>query len=277
MAAPALPVVAGVDGSQYAVTAAQWAAAEAARRRAPLRIVAVNDDPARAEYTDKALQDAIELCRARTDGEVTGDAISGHPIDELLRCSEHAQLVVLGSRGYGRFTDTLLGSVSGAVATQAACPVVVIRGVPATTGPVVVGVDGSSASQEALCCAFEAAAQRGTDVVVVQAWHEEGLLAVPLVPEDREKVQREIDHALTEQVAECREKHPSVTVRTLARHGHPVATLKDAARNAQLLVVGHRGRGGFDGLFLGSVASGVLHHALCPVMVVRTGVHASPG
>jgi nucleotide-binding universal stress UspA family protein len=272
MAASALPVVAGVDGSQYAVTAAQWAAAEAGRRRVPLRLVAINDDPARAEYVDKALQDATELCRARTESEVTAEVIHGHPIEELLRCGEHARLVVLGNRGQGRFAGALLGSVSGTVATQAACPVVVIRGTPATTGPVVVGVDGSPASLQALRCGFEAAALRGTEVVAVQAWHEEGLLSVPLVPEDREKVQREIAQSLTEQVAGCREKYPSVAARTIAQHGHPVVTLKDAARDAQLLVVGHRGRGGFDGLFLGSVAAGVLHHALCPVMVIRAGV-----
>lgn len=274
MAAPVHPVVAGVDGSEYAVTAAEWAAEEAGRRRTALHLVTINDDPARAEYADKALREAVERCRARTESDVTGETISGHPVDELLRSSERAQLVVLGSRGQGRFADALLGSVSNAVATRAACPVVVIRGVPTGTGPVVVGVDDSPTSQDALRCAFEAAAQRGTDLLVVEAWREEGLLAVPLIPEDREKVQRRIDQALTEQLAGFRAKYPEVNARPLARYGHPVATLKDIARDAQLLVVGHRGRGGFDGLFLGSVAAGVLHHALCPVMVVRAAVRA---
>lgn len=273
MAAPGLPVVAGVDGSQYAVTAAQWAAAEAGRCRVPLRLVAINDDPARAEYVDKALRDVTELCRARTESEVSGESIHGHPIQELLRYSERALLLVLGSRGHGRFANALLGSVSRAVATHASCPVVVIRGNPATTGPVVVGVDGSPSSLQALHYAFEAAAHRGTDVIAVQAWTEEGLLAVPLVPEDRDKIQRDLDQALAGQVAEYREKCPSVAIRTVVRHGHPVATLNDTARDAQLLVVGHRGRGGFPGLFLGSVADGLLHHAVCPVMVVRAGAH----
>lgn len=274
MPSPAQPVVAGVDGSEYAVTAAQWAAEEAGRRRTTLHLVAINDDPVRAEYADKALREAVERCRARTESEVTGETISGHPVDELLRYSERAQLVVLGSRGQGRFADALLGSVSNAVATRAASPVVVIRGTPAGTGPIVVGVDGSPTSQDALRCAFEAATRRGADLIVVEAWHEEGLLAVPPVPEDREKVQRRLTQALTEQLAGLRAKYPDVNARPIVRHGHPVATLKDIARDAQLLVVGHRGRGGFDGLFLGSVAAGVLRHALCPVMVVRAAVRA---
>lgn len=269
MAAPAQPVIAGVDGSDYAITAAEWAAVEAGRREAPLRLVAVNDDPARAEYVDKALQNAFEHCRARTESEVTGETIPGHPTEELLRCSKRAQLLVLGSRGHGQFAYALLGSVSSTVATRAACPVVVVRGAPATTGPVVVGIDGSPVSHEALRFAFDAADRLSTELIVVETWHEEGLLAVPLVPEDREKVQHEINHSLTEQIAGYRETYPGVPVRAMAQHGHPVATLKDTARDAQLLVVGHRGRGGFPGLYLGSVASGVLHHALCPVAVVR--------
>ncbi|WP_010696743.1 universal stress protein [Saccharopolyspora spinosa] len=262
----------GVDGSEDSVRAAAWAVAEVGHRSAPLRLVIVNDDPARADYAEKAVQKAAAKCRAQAPHlNIDAEAVSGHPVEELLRRSAEAQLVVLGKRGQGGFTDALLGGVSSAVATHASCPVVVVRkGVPTTVGPVVAGVDGSESSLAALRFAFEEAAGRAAELVVMQVWREEGLLAVPLPPFDRAKVQREIERALAEQTAFLREEFPKVRTREVAQRGHPVSALADAGRDAQLLVVGHRGRGGFDGLYLGSVAAGVLHHAPCPVAVVRS-------
>jgi nucleotide-binding universal stress UspA family protein len=272
MATPDKPIVVGIDGSEDAAHAAVWALAEADHRRAPLMLVIVNDDPARADYAENAVRKAAAKCRAQAPHvAVDVEVASGHPIEELLRHSATAQLVVLGGRGHGGFTDALLGGVSSAVATHGSCPVIVVRkGVPTTVGPVVVGVDGSESSLAALRFAFEEAARRGAELVVMQVWHEEGLLAVPLPAVDRDHVQREIEHSLAEQMADLREEFPKVRTREVARRGHPVAALTDAGRDAQLLVVGHRGRGGFDGLFLGSVAAGVLHHAHCPVAVVRS-------
>ncbi|MGW3470805.1 universal stress protein [Saccharopolyspora sp. NPDC000995] len=265
-------IVVGVDGSQDSVRAAVWAVTEADLRSAPLRLVIVNDDPARADYAAKAVQKAAAACRARVPHvDVDTEIVWGHPVEQLLRHSAKAQLVVLGARGHGGFTDALLGCVSSAVATHGECPVIVVRkGVPTTVGPVVVGVDGSECSLAALRFAFEEAAGRGADLVAMQVWHEEGLLAVPLTPVDRERVQREIERSLTELMATLRAEFPKVRTREVAQHGHPVAALTDAGRDAQLLVVGHRGGGGFDGLFLGSVAAGVLHHAPCPVAVIRS-------
>ncbi|WP_190812897.1 universal stress protein [Saccharopolyspora pogona] len=272
MSTPDQPVVVGVDGSDSSITAAVWAAAEADRRRAPLHVVITNDDPARADYAEKAVQKAAAECSAnRPNLAVNAEVATGHPVEVLLRQSAKAQLVVLGARGHCGFTDALLGGVSVGVATHASCPVVIVRkGVPTTVGPVVAGVDDSTCSQEALRFAFAAAERLGTDLVVMEVWHEEGLLAVPLTPADREQVERGIKQSLGKQTAALREEYPKVTVREVAQRGHPVAVLTDAARDACLLVVGHRGGGGFDGLFLGSVAAGVLHHAQCPVAVVRT-------
>ncbi|CAM01741.1 nucleotide-binding universal stress UspA family protein [Saccharopolyspora erythraea NRRL 2338] len=264
------PVVAAVDGSEHALNAAVWAAEEAQRRGAALEVVIANDDPARADYVDKALHQAADRCREHAPGlRVTEETLSGYAADELIRRSEYAQVLVTGSRGQGGFADALLGSVSKDVATHGHCPVIVIRSDRAsTTGPVVVGVDDSSGSRAALRFAFDAASQRGCELVVMQMWREEGLLAVPLPPEDRQLVQDAIERSLTEQTAELRRNYPDVPVGHVARRAHPVAALTDASADARLVVVGHRGRGGFQELFLGSVASGVLHHARCPVAVV---------
>jgi nucleotide-binding universal stress UspA family protein len=272
MAASDKPIVVGVDGSEDSVRAALWGVVEADRSGAPLLLVIVNDDPTRADYAEEAAHKTAAKCHAQAPHvDIETEIVPGHPVEELLRRSANAQLVVLGARGHGGFTDALLGGVSSAVATHGSCPVVVVRkGVPTIVGPVVVGVDGSECALAALRFAFETAARHGAELVVMQVWHEEGLLAVPLTPVDRDRVQREIECSLTEQMADLREEFPTVHTREVAQRGHPVAALTDAGRDAQLLVVGHRGRGGFDGLFLGSVAAGVLHHAHCPVAVVRS-------
>ncbi|GAA0528225.1 universal stress protein [Saccharopolyspora subtropica] len=266
------PVVVGVDGSDSSLHAAEWAAAEANRRHAPLHVLIVNDDPARSDYAENTARRTAAKCHASLPQlPVTTEVAEGHPVEVLVRRSGQAQLVVLGARGHGGFANALLGGVSTAVATHADCPVVVIRrGVPTTVGPVVAGVDGSPCSQEALHFAYASADRLGADLVVMQVWHEEGLLTVPLTPYDRERVEQKISNSLAQQAAALRDQYPRVRTREVVQRGHPVAALTDAARDARLLVVGHRGRGDFGGLFLGSVAAGVLHHAQCPVAVVRS-------
>lgn len=272
MATPDGPIVVGIDGSENAVTSARWAAAEAGHRAAALLLVIVNDDPAREDHAQNAVDDAAEKCRALQPGlAVEAEVARGRPVEELLRRSAAAQLVVLGKRGRGAFTDALLGGVSSAVATHGACPVIVVpESVSENEGPVVAGVDGSESSAVALRFAFEEADRSRADLMAVEVWHEEGLLAVPLPPVDRERVEREIGRGLAETASAVRSGFPDVRVHQVVQRGHPVAALVDVSREAQLLVVGHRGRGGFDGLFLGSVALGVLHHARCPVAVVRS-------
>ncbi|MBQ0924937.1 universal stress protein [Saccharopolyspora endophytica] len=270
MTVPNQPVTVGVDGSEGSVRAAHWASAEAGRRGAALHLVFVNDDPARAAQGERAVHEIAEQCRARTPGiAVTSETAAGHPVQELLRRSETAQLLVLGARGHGVFTDALLGGVSSSVAVHARCPVAVVRNSIPDSGPVVVGSDDSQCGQDAVRFALATASRAGADLVVLRAWHEEGLLALPLTPPDRERVQHEVERSLTTQTKPLREEHPEVRIQEVVHRGHPVAGLVDAAREARLVVVGHRGGGGFDGLFLGSVASGILHHAPCPVVVVH--------
>lgn len=271
MPQPEHAVVVGIDGSEHATEAAIWASAEARRRHSRLHLVLVNDDPSRSEVADKRAHEAARVCREREpELEVSDEVRAGHPIDVLLRCEETAQLMVLGSRGLGGFADALLGSVSAEVATHAVGPVVVVRGDPGRTGgPIVVGVDDAPGNRAAMHFAFDAAASRGAELLAMQAWREEGLLAPPLPPPDRDQVQQRIERSVADQLSEWEDRYPGINARAAAVRGHPVPSLVDAASDSPLLVVGHRGGGGFSGLFLGSVAAGVLHHARCPVAVVR--------
>lgn len=158
------PVVVGVDGSASSAQAALWAATEAMRLSVSLRVILVNDDPAREAHAAAVVRDIRTSCqRAERELEITDEVSFGHPAENLLRQADSARLIVVGSRGQGAFQEALLGSTSAAVATHASCPVVIVPAIetPASS-EVIVGVDGSTDSRPALHFAFESASQTGT-------------------------------------------------------------------------------------------------------------------
>jgi nucleotide-binding universal stress UspA family protein len=141
---------------------------------------------------------------------------------------------------------------------------------------VVVGIDGSEGSREALAFALEEAARRGTGVRVISVFlppqyrpEAYSLAAPPTVDQVKDDLRmiatRMIDHVVAE--------HPGLAAVPVELHeleGHPAEVLIDRARGAALLVVGHRGRGGFASALLGSVGMQCVLHGECPVTVVRT-------
>ncbi|MGY1721005.1 MULTISPECIES: universal stress protein [unclassified Blastococcus] len=149
-----------------------------------------------------------------------------------------------------------------------------VREVVQVEGGVVVGHDGSKCAQEALRWAGRLAHRADVDLHVVRAWSmttaprpatwEPGY--VPPLPDWEQAVHDE----LTAHVAAAG-LDPAVRVTGHVVHRAPVPGLLAAAEGAALLVVGARGRGGFSGLLLGSVSDQLVHHAACPVTVVRTG------
>ncbi|QJY48899.1 universal stress protein [Pseudonocardia broussonetiae] len=280
------PVVVGVDGSGAARCAVGWAAAEASRRGAPLRLVTafawasdhVVGHPGLGErYRDEmeavARRDlaAAEGSAAAADVPVSTELRVGFPIGTLADEARHAQLLVVGSRGRGGVAGLLLGSVSAALAGHAACPVVVVReeALGAAGGPVLVGVDGSPDSEAATAFAFEAAAARGVPLVAVHSWTDLAFdpVAAPLM--DWDAVEQSERAVLAERLAGWREKFPEVVVEREVVRDLPTHALVERSAAAQLLVVGSRGRGGAASLLLGSVSHGVLHRGRCPVAVVR--------
>lgn len=137
-------------------------------------------------------------------------------------------------------------------------------------GIVVVGVDGSKASAEAVRFAAAEARWRGATLRAVTAWRmpvgSYGPIVVPAsLATDLEPAAKEV---LTRQIDEVLGEHPDVPVELLVAEGTPARVLLDAAQGADLLVVGSRGHGGFTGLLLGSTSSQVMHHAACPTVVV---------
>ena len=177
---------------------------------------------------------------------------------------------MIGHRGLGGFAELLLGSVGTALTGHASCPVVVVRGAdPRSDGPVVVGVDGSPQSDVALAFAVEAAVARRVALRPVHAWMDNVVPYIVSKPVDWEGVAAQEKELLTEHLAGWREKYPDLVVEPVLTHDRPVHALLHNAGDAQLVVVGSRGRGGVAGMTLGSVSQALLHHAGCAVAVVR--------
>lgn len=282
-------VVVGLDGSESALRAVRWAATEAARRAATLRIVHA-ELPLPADALDlsgmarRALHDeamrwvrgAIKAAEDTAPGlDVQVRVEVGSAARLLEQESNTSALVVVGSRGLGGFTGLVLGSVAVALSCHAKCPVVVVRGDDlASNGPVVVGVNGAPENWYVVDRAFAEAEARGVELVAVHAWQPP--LGTARIAESVGIVWSELDIAREALVAQrleaCADRHPSVEVKKYVVHGSAAQRLVEFAEGASLLVVGSRGTGGFTGMVLGSTSQTLVRHAPCPVLLVRPGL-----
>lgn len=283
-------VVVGIDGSDHALRAVRWGAAEAERSRTPLRLVSAfglltDHTLGRPDPEERYRRALLERARgyltaaAAVAGqqdrriEVEQELLVGHPISVLGDESRHARLVVLGDRGLSGIEGLLLGSVAVGLTVHAHCPVVVVRGPEqsapdAFARPVVVGLDGSGHDDAALAFACEAAAARHAPLVAVQARLDLMIDATARTADLHELDAR--DRArLAGRLAGWVLKYPELVVEPVVASGAATRILLEQASRAQLLVVGSRGRGEFAGVILGSVSHALLHRAPCPVAVVR--------
>jgi nucleotide-binding universal stress UspA family protein len=281
-------ILVGYDGSADATVALDWALDEAGRSGRPIRLAYVfewltvagwigpglapgvwPDEHARRQVEELVRKAAADAAAERPGLTVHAEVYDGPPALVLQERSAEAGMLVLGSRGHGGFGGLLAGSTAVSVTAHAHCPVVVVRdGHTATSGPVVVGVDGSESSLRALGFAVERAAQRDVPLRVIRVWEPPGERWVPpgFDPEEATATERA---AAEEELARWRESFPDVKVDLRVSPGNPAGLLVDASGEAQLVVVGSRGRGGLRGMLLGSVSQQLLHHAHCPVAVVR--------
>ncbi|MFF5213577.1 universal stress protein [Streptosporangium sp. NPDC000396] len=280
------PVVVAVDGSEEAGRAVEWAADDAFRRHAPLRIVHVVErgpyDIPRFSAPEwpgtlvmngkKVLAEAERAARGRQPSvEVSTELIEGDLIRSLCDQAAGAAEIVLGGRGLGGFAGALLGSVSARVAGHAHSPVVVVRpGGEQARREVAVGVEDDPRCEPALAYAFEQARLRGCVLRAVHAWQLPVHAFAPELVYDMDEVRRAQFQLLRDRLGAWQEKFPEVTVLEDVQSAHPVDALVDASGTADLVVVGSHGRGALASAVLGSVSRGVLHHAHCPVAVVRS-------
>lgn len=278
-------VLVGFDGSPGGERALRRAVEEARTRRLPLTVCHAWHWPYPVPPSGpEALETARRMGRHTLDHGVfiarrmcptlmvrpqlaTGPA-SAVLIDE----SENAALAVVGSHGRGGFAGLGAGSTALHLAAYGHCPVMVMRRDPLPDHPIVVGVDGSTASEAALAFAYEEAVLRGGSVRAVFAcWEAEAIASAEMgMLRDPEQLQMLSAARLERTVSPWREKYPHVETETRLIMRTPRHALLEAAAEAGLLVVGDRGLGGVTGLRLGSVSHAVLLHAPCSVAVVRS-------
>jgi nucleotide-binding universal stress UspA family protein len=285
-------VVVGVDGSPPSKVAVDWAAREAAMREVPLTIVHVMqattvtmwpEVPMPRELAvrfEKAGQAILDDARVVAEDATAGSAairvdtelISAGVLPTLIDLSKGADMIVVGCRGLGAIGRRLLGSVSWGLIHHANCPVAVIHDedplmpTPAMA-PVVVGIDGSPASESATAIAFDEASRRGVELVAVHAWSDFAVSELPGI--EWSDVEKQAEETLAERLAGWQERYPDVTIRRVVVLDRPAHQLLEQSESAQLTVVGSHGRGGFAGMLLGSVSSAVAESARMPVMVAR--------
>ncbi len=272
-------ILVGVDGDPESQLALRWAVDAAEARGVAVRVVRAYLDEAiqwpaigaegyipepQVDRYQAALDADVDLVRDRL-GYENGSGWLAHQsaADAILTEASNAELVVLGSKVHSKLGAALLGSVATAVTAKAPCPVVVVRGVSAA-GPVLVGTDGSGDSEAAVLFGFEEAARSGRDLQVVYCWQPQNHHEAPI-----DSAEGLLRNWLAESLEPYRDKYPGVRVRAEVVAGRPAAVLAERSSGSSLVVVGSRGRGGVAGLLLGSVSQSLLHHASCPVAVVR--------
>ena len=289
-------ILVGVDGSAAALRAVRWAARDAALRNVPLTLVHVVDAPLPEWFEVAALagfrqsqerrphdfiESAIKVAEESTGEccpvQIDSRVFHSVTVPTLVRLSTQVEMVVVGYRGHGGVSArSFLGSVSSALVYHAHCPVAVIHDdeamiANAAPAPVLVGIDGSPASEAATAIAFEEASRRGVGLMALHAW------ADPRVSGSKGTVQdskwdaqlSEEEETLAERLAGWHERYPDVGVRRRIEIGDPARWLIQASERAQLIVVGSHGCGWFRGKLLGSVGAAVVNRAKIPVIVAR--------
>ncbi|KOX34834.1 hypothetical protein ADK67_02740 [Saccharothrix sp. NRRL B-16348] len=294
-------VVVGFDGSERSRQAAYWAAREAASRGVRLVVVNVIRGPfpevvvtpvsmplpqfvgekAVREYTKDHLAELAAACEGVAPGvEVDTRAFDGHPAAVLAEAGRESALLVVGSSGATGLARVFAGSVTADLAHHFAGPLVVVRDTDGGTddGRVVVGVDGSEPSDRAVDFAVDHVSRHGGSLVAVHATT--GLPVDALAPGgawgqgmglglDVEQLRASADLLIAKSLEVPLARHPGVRAERVVSLARPAQALVEEAGGAALLVVGSHGHGAVRRALLGSVSHAMLHHAPCPLAVVR--------
>ncbi len=290
------PIVVGVDGSAHSDRALRWAVREAQLRNAALTLVHGYADQsitsasslAVEELAHRLMLDVTTRHRPLLEQLLDHDTVvtpASHAADALLDVGRHGQMVVVGTRGLGGFSELLLGSTSHRVLMHATVPVALIRSTEPEHAvaaeehdgrrPIVVGVDVSRESESALRWAVDEACRRGVSLLAVHALDLPDpatlrVLGLPVeliaarLAEARAAARDEIDALLRR----AEPVNGDVQMDWVIDDGPPVAALQRYATAEHLLVVGTGGRRGFAELGPGSVSHQCAHHAAGPMVAV---------
>jgi hypothetical protein len=292
------PVVVGVDGSTASLHAVEWAAHEAVRRHCSLRLVSCYSVPFYGEpgvLGTYAVERQVEAIKDEHEGfvhraverataaeqhlAIESEVVLGSASIALAHSAGTRGVLVVGSTGHsGRLAD-VVGSTATAVCHHALVPVVVVPASSPRRGnsmkKIVVGIDGSEAAQDALRWAYEEARLAGAELVVLHSWDYPYSEVADGVDDVRRKMERDARAQLSSSSASLVEQaaRDGIVVTPKLVEKTPAQALIDDATDADLVVVGSRGRGGLSSLLLGSVSRAVVQHSPCPVAVIRHPSH----
>jgi len=289
-----LGIVVGVDESAAAKVAVRWATRDAELHKIPLTLVhAISPEvatwpnvqlpPGLARWqrdrgrrlVDDAFKVVEEASQRGGPAEIRTEILSSPAIPALVNLSKDAEMMVAGDQGSGRWPGRLLGSVSSRLLRYAHCPVAIIHDQDPTVpdpdqAPVLVGVDGSPASELAIAIAFDEASRRNVGLVALHAWSDTDVSDWPGI--DWPATQPMAEEILAERLAGWQDQYPDVEVNRVVVRDKPARQLVQRSEDAQLVVVGNRGRGGFAEMLVGSVGESVAQMARVPVIVARESV-----
>ncbi len=288
-----MKIIVGADGSEPSFEALRWAVYEARRCDAEVRVVSCytipgyggldgaihpnSEDMATLEEgAAGVIGRAMEIVAEMDPNLAVGGATScATPVVGITEEAVEGDEIVVGATGHSGLIGGLLGSVAAGVTHRAHVPVIVV---PAKSSvefgesmkKIVVGVDGSPESLLALDWAYNAALLSGAALVVVHAW----LYPYPVTQasprEVRKPMEFDAQHELDVSVDSLGPRRTGpVVVESKLREESAVDALLKEGDDADLVVVGCRGRGGFRSRLLGSVSRTLVQHATCPVAVVR--------
>ena len=285
-------IVVGVDGSRASDAAVRWAAREAMMRVLPIKLINVvaptlvssamapnhtitQEEERQARQSLKQAQRIVEELAGEKLPDIHAQRQYAGVVPTLVDASKDAQMVVVGRSGRA-FGRGMLGSVITGLLHHANCAVAVVPDPESAQhemgeAPVLVGIDGSTASEAAAALAFDEASRRGVPLLALQAWSDVGVF--PMLGMDWRTYRDKGAELLGERLAGWQECYPDVQVQRRLVCDVPDRWLVDESKNAQLVVLGSGGRGGYAGMHLGSVTSAVVRSARVPVIVVRHGGH----
>lgn len=286
-------IVVGVDGSPAALEACRYGAIQADRLGVPLSLVHVLPDYVPIAAMPMVPDDLRSvgttlLSEARRVAEDAAPRVAvstimrtGSAVRALVEASKDARIMVLGRESTPVWARVFTGAVSMGVAARALCPVV---SVPASAGgndaqqrgPVVVGLKYVDRDESLLRPAFQAARERGADLVVLHAWELPGRYDEFLVRAiDDVAWGRSLQQRIQTRVESLRAEFPDVNAEVRVVNGQPTHALREASRSAGLLLLSRHGIT-WSPIHLGGTARALLRVADCPVEILPPGAVAPP-
>jgi nucleotide-binding universal stress UspA family protein len=277
-------VVVGVDSSEHAMHAIDWAADEAERLGGTLNLVhalelggstsqladVAYDERRHAEGTALLEQTRTRLAERNPSLHIDAHLSDLAPARALIAMSRDAELLVTGSRGHSGLTGRLLGSVSSQAVAHAHCPVIVVHGAQPqdSAREIVLGL-GFHEDQEPIDFALQYAARLGLGVRAVRAYKPLPICDDFYVSDKLQAETLEVARKVMEELlAPATARNPDVRYALEPRQGHPEQVLLDAGRRTHLVVVGSHRLHGPHPTGTGHLAHSLMSRSRTPVAAV---------